>query len=103
MKVSLKWLSDYVDVPSDIKEFCDRLDLTGTGRRRRRDARCHLRRCGRGLCGNVRRASLTVIHTHVVTVNVGGEARSMGSAALPISLRVSRSLAHGWRGASGDF
>ena len=25
MKVSLKWLSDYVDVPSDIKEFCDRL------------------------------------------------------------------------------
>lgn len=31
MKVSLKWLSDYVDVPSDIKEFCDRLDLTGTG------------------------------------------------------------------------
>lgn len=31
MKVSLKWLSDYVDVPSDIQEFCDRLDLTGTG------------------------------------------------------------------------
>ena len=31
MKVSLKWLSDYVDVPTDIKEFCDRLDLTGTG------------------------------------------------------------------------
>ncbi|MDO4590028.1 MAG: phenylalanine--tRNA ligase subunit beta [Slackia sp.] len=31
MKVSLKWLSDYVDVPGDIKEFCDRLDLTGTG------------------------------------------------------------------------
>ena len=31
MKVSLKWLSDYVDVPADIKEFCDRLDLTGTG------------------------------------------------------------------------
>ena len=31
MKVSLKWLSDYVEVPQDIKEFCDRLDLTGTG------------------------------------------------------------------------
>ncbi len=31
MKVSLKWLSEYVDVPSDIKAFCDRLDLTGTG------------------------------------------------------------------------
>ncbi len=31
MKVSLKWLSEYVDVPSDIKEFCDRLDLCGTG------------------------------------------------------------------------
>lgn len=31
MKVSLKWLSEYVDVPTDIKEFCNRLDLTGTG------------------------------------------------------------------------
>ena len=31
MKVSLKWLSEYVEVPTDIKEFCDRLDLTGTG------------------------------------------------------------------------
>lgn len=31
MKVSLKWLSDYVDVPADIQEFCDKLDLTGTG------------------------------------------------------------------------
>ena len=31
MKVSLKWLSNYVEVPTDIKEFCDRLDLTGTG------------------------------------------------------------------------
>nr|WP_270299117.1 hypothetical protein [Eggerthella sinensis] len=31
MKVSLKWLSEYVDVPSDLKAFCDRLDLTGTG------------------------------------------------------------------------
>lgn len=31
MKISLKWLSEYIDVPQDIKEFCDRLDLTGTG------------------------------------------------------------------------
>ena len=31
MKVSLKWLADYVDVPADIKAFCDTLDLTGTG------------------------------------------------------------------------
>lgn len=31
MKVSLKWLSEYVEVPSDLKSFCDRLDLTGTG------------------------------------------------------------------------
>lgn len=31
MKVSLKWLSEYVEVPSDLKEFCDQLDLTGTG------------------------------------------------------------------------
>ena len=31
MKVSLKWLSEYVDVPDDLKAFCDRLDLTGTG------------------------------------------------------------------------
>lgn len=31
MRVSLKWLSEYVDVPSDLKAFCDRLDLTGTG------------------------------------------------------------------------
>ena len=31
MKVSLKWLNEYVDVPSDLKAFCDRLDLTGTG------------------------------------------------------------------------
>ena len=31
MIASLKWLSDFVEVPTDIKEFCDRLDLTGTG------------------------------------------------------------------------
>lgn len=31
MKVSLKWLSDYVEVPEDLQAFCDKLDLTGTG------------------------------------------------------------------------
>ncbi len=31
MKVSLKWLSDYVDVPSTSRSFCDRLRPHGTG------------------------------------------------------------------------
>lgn len=31
MKISLKWLAEYVEVPADVKAFCDRLDLTGTG------------------------------------------------------------------------
>ena len=31
MKVSLNWLSEYVEVPNDVKAFCDKLDLTGTG------------------------------------------------------------------------
>lgn len=31
MKVSLNWLNSYVDTPKDLQEFCDRLDLTGTG------------------------------------------------------------------------
>lgn len=31
MKVSTKWLSEYVQVPADTKAFCDKLDLTGTG------------------------------------------------------------------------
>ncbi len=31
MKVSLRWLAEYVDVPADTKALCDRLDLTGTG------------------------------------------------------------------------
>ncbi len=86
MKVSLKWLSDYVDVPSDIKEFCDRLDLTGTGRRR-------VETIGATFDGVVVGYVETCEehpdsdHMHVVTVNVGGEARSDRSAALPISLK----------------
>ncbi len=31
MKVSLKWLREYVEVPDDNKALCDKLDLTGTG------------------------------------------------------------------------
>lgn len=31
MRLSLKWVSDYVAVPEDTQAFCDRLDLTGTG------------------------------------------------------------------------
>jgi phenylalanyl-tRNA synthetase beta chain len=30
MRVSLKWLSDLVDVPLDVPALCDRLDMTGT-------------------------------------------------------------------------
>ena len=28
---AVNWLNEYVEVPSDLKAFCDRLDLTGTG------------------------------------------------------------------------
>ncbi len=31
MHVSMKWLRDMVDVPDALQDFCDRLDLTGTG------------------------------------------------------------------------
>lgn len=31
MRLSLNWLSDYVNVPAALPEFCDKLDLTGTG------------------------------------------------------------------------
>lgn len=34
MKISLKWIKDYVDVPDlpdNLQSFCDKLDLTGTG------------------------------------------------------------------------
>lgn len=72
MKVSLKWLSDYVDVPSDIKEFCDRLDLTGTGVE-------GIETLGATFDGVVVGYVETCEehpdsdHMHVVTVNVGGE------------------------------
>lgn len=72
MKVSLKWLSDYVDVPSDIKEFCDRLDLTGAGVE-------GVETLGATFDGVVVGYVETCEehpdsdHMHVVTVNVGGE------------------------------
>jgi len=31
MKVSLKWLNEYVALPDDVSALCDKLDLTGTG------------------------------------------------------------------------
>lgn len=31
MKLSINWLNEYVEAPDNISEFCDRLDLTGTG------------------------------------------------------------------------
>ena len=72
MKVSLKWLSDYVDVPSNIKEFCDRLDLTGTGVE-------GIETLGATFDGVVVGYVETCEehpdsdHMHVVTVDVGGE------------------------------
>ena len=81
MKVSLKWLSDYVEVPTDIKEFCDRLDLTGTGVE-------GVEKTGAQFDGVVVGHVLTCEehpdsdHMHVVTVDVGagrhGGRRSAG-------------------------
>ncbi|WP_165055795.1 MULTISPECIES: phenylalanine--tRNA ligase subunit beta [unclassified Adlercreutzia] len=70
MKVSLKWLSEYVDVPTDIKAFCDKLDLTGTGVE-------GVEKTGAALDGIVVGHVLTCEahpdsdHMHVVTVDVG--------------------------------
>ena len=72
MKVSLKWLSDYVEVPQDLKEFCDRLDLTGTGVE-------GVERIGDAFNGVVVGHVLTCVdhpdsdHMHVTTVDVGAE------------------------------
>ena len=70
MKISLKWLSDYVDVPDGLKDFCDRLDLTGTGVE-------GVDKVGANLDGVVVGHVLTCEphpdsdHMHVVTVNIG--------------------------------
>ncbi len=72
MKVSLKWLSEYVDVPSDVKAFCDRLDLTGTGVE-------GVEKTGAALDGvmvghvETCEAHPDSDHMHVVTVNVGAD------------------------------
>ena len=72
MKVSLKWLSDYVEVPSDIKAFCDKLDLTGTGVE-------GVDKLGAAFDGVVVGYVETCEdhpdsdHMHVVKVNVGGD------------------------------
>ena len=72
MKVSLKWLAEYVDVPADVKAFCDRLDLTGTGVE-------GVEKTGAALdgvvVGNVEtcEAHPDSDHMHVVTVNVGAD------------------------------
>ena len=70
MKLSLKWVSDYVDVPADTSAFCDRLDLTGTGVE-------GVEKLGAALDGVVVGHVLTCEehpdsdHMHVVTVDVG--------------------------------
>ncbi len=72
MKVSLKWLSEYVDVPADTKAFCDRLDLTGTGVE-------GVEKTGAALDGVVVghvqecKAHPDSDHMHVVSVDVGAE------------------------------
>lgn len=72
MKVSLKWLAEYVEVPTDIKAFCDKLDLTGTGVE-------GVEKLGATLDGVVVGAVETCEphpdsdHMHVVTVNVGAD------------------------------
>ena len=72
MKVSLKWLSDYTEVPEDTKAFCDRLDLTGTGVE-------GVDRLGDTFDGVVVGHVLTCVdhpdsdHMHVTTVDVGAE------------------------------
>ncbi|MCI8469752.1 MAG: phenylalanine--tRNA ligase subunit beta [Eggerthellaceae bacterium] len=72
MRVSLKWLSDYVAVPADTKALCDRLDLTGTGVE-------GVERVGDALDGVVVGYVETCEphpdsdHMHVVTVDVGAD------------------------------
>ncbi len=72
MKVSLKWLSEYTEVPEDTKAFCDRLDLTGTGVE-------GVDRLGDTFDGVVVGHVLTCVdhpdsdHMHVTTVDVGAE------------------------------
>ena len=72
MKVSLKWLSEYVEVPADTQAFCDKLDLTGTGVE-------GVDVSGASFDGVVVGYVETCVehpdsdHLHVITVNVGSE------------------------------
>ena len=72
MKLSLKWVNDYVNVPDDLGAFCDRLDLTGTGVE-------GVERLGDALDGVVVGHVLTCEdhpdsdHMHVVSVDVGAD------------------------------
>lgn len=72
MKLSLKWVNDYVDVPADTQAFCDRLDLTGTGVE-------GADKLGASLDGVVVGHVLTCEdhpdsdHMHVVSVDVGAD------------------------------
>ncbi len=70
MHVSMKWLGEFVDVPDNMQDFCDRLDLTGTGVE-------GLEKVGANLDGVVVGHVLTCIdhpdsdHMHVTTVDLG--------------------------------
>lgn len=90
MKISLAWLSEYVDIPSDIKEFCDRLDLTGTGVE-------GLERKGDTFDGIVVGQVKTCIphpnsdHMHVLSVDVGGSEKLQivcGAANVAANIKV---------------
>ena len=70
MLVSMKWLKTFVDVEDEMQDFCDRLDLTGTGVE-------GIDTVGVNLDGVVVGEVLTCVdhpdsdHMHVTTVNLG--------------------------------
>lgn len=72
MRVSLNWLSEYVELPDDIKALCDKFDLTGTGVE-------GVERTGDNLAGVVVGHVVACEphpdsdHMHVTMVDVGGE------------------------------
>ena len=72
MHVSMKWLNEFVSVPVEMQDFCDRLDLTGTGVE-------GLETVGADLAGVVVGHVETCVphpdsdHMHVTTVDVGGD------------------------------
>lgn len=72
MRVSLKWLGEYVELPNDIKALCDKFDLTGTGVE-------GVERTGDNLAGVVVGHVISCEphpdsdHMHLTKVNVGAE------------------------------